>query len=129
VGKAGVYAGEWVIPGGGVEEGETRLEALRRETLEETGIDLEGENIEEIAGVLTGSSDKTLRDTSERVHVKMNFYNYTIRLGRPASEIKVNQDDDFTEATWMTIEDLSRHKVSPPTIATLKKLGLWPQAE
>ena len=28
--KGGVYAGNWIIPGGGIDEGETQLEALAR---------------------------------------------------------------------------------------------------
>lgn len=38
--KGGVYEGRFVVPGGGVDDGETKEEALRREMLEETGIDL-----------------------------------------------------------------------------------------
>ena len=32
------FAGHWSIPAGGVEEGENNIQALKRETLEETGI-------------------------------------------------------------------------------------------
>ena len=128
VGKAGVYKGEWVIPGGGVEPGETRLEALRRETLEETGIDLKGAKVEEVPwGAITGSSEKTLRDTDERVHVEMKFYNYLVQLDELASKIKLSEEDDFSEATWFSMQALAKEKVSAPTVETLTKLGLWPQ--
>ena len=38
--KGGVYEGLFVVPGGGVDTGETKPQALRREMLEETGIDI-----------------------------------------------------------------------------------------
>lgn len=40
--KGGVYEDLWVIPGGGIDEGETIEQAVCREILEEVGIDISG---------------------------------------------------------------------------------------
>ena len=39
----GALAGQWFLPGGGAEEGESPEECARREVLEETGLAIDGE--------------------------------------------------------------------------------------
>lgn len=126
LGKGGVYAGHWIVPGGGVDEGETKHEALARETLEETGIDIAPAKVTQVKGALTGESEKILRDTGEQVHVKMNFYNFTIQLDKPADQVKLKSEDDFIEPQWFSLDELRQLTLSPPTVTTLEKLGLWP---
>lgn len=122
--KGGVYQGVLIIPGGGVEEGETLLEALHRETLEETGIDLSTEKIEEIPGTFKHDSEKHLRGTGEHVLVKMTFHNFQIHINKRAEAIKLTIEDDFIEPVWVHINDLKNHSLSPPTVITLKKLKI-----
>jgi len=38
--KGGVYHGTWMVPGGGIEEGETMRDAVIREIREEVGVDI-----------------------------------------------------------------------------------------
>lgn len=123
LGKTGVYSGLWVVPGGGIDHGETKLEALRREMFEETGIDIRGAKIEDMKVDLTGESEKILRDTGERVFVKMRFYNYRISLPQLAHKIEVQMTDDLKDGAWFSREQLPGLDLSPPTENSLRKLG------
>ena len=121
----GVYSGCWKIPGGGLEEGESLIEGVIRETKEEIGLDISTFPIELIDDTMTGESEKTLKDTGERVIVKMRFYEYKIVLDKPADEILINLDNkEFAEYKWFTVPELKTIKLSPPSIEILTKLGL-----
>ena len=63
--KGGVYEDLWVVPGGGIDEGESKVDATKREILEEVGIDISDARIEPVELVQTGIAEKTLRDTGE----------------------------------------------------------------
>lgn len=116
--KGGVYEGSFVVPGGGVDEGETKEIALRREMLEETGIDINEASVKELYQS-SGEHEKTLRDTGERVFVKMDFYNYRINLNQNADEVVLQTEDDWYQPRWFDIEELSNINLSEPTRNTL----------
>lgn len=121
--KGGVYEGCLVVPGGGVDEGETQTEALRREMLEETGIDTNNAKVT-MLNHATGENEKTLRDTGERVFVQMDFYNYRIDLPDDAHNVAVKPEDDWDEPEWFNLADLKDKNLSPPTRQTLVETGL-----
>ena len=121
--KGGVYEGSLVVPGGGVDEGETKLQALRREMLEETGIDINEAAITEL-NTASGEGEKTLRDTGERVYVKMDFYNYRVEMPLLAEDIRIIAEDDWIEPQWFAVQELRSQPLSPPTKKLLIDTGL-----
>lgn len=123
--KGGVYEDQWIIPGGGVEEGETKPDALKREILEETGLVLSESMIRQMSETGSGESEKTLRESGERVHVKMQFYNFVVTLPEAAKDVQLKTDDDFTSPRWITADEMKTVNLSSPTITTLKILGYF----
>ncbi len=119
----GVYKGCWIVPGGGINKGETETEALKREIFEETGVDSSIAKVEQIEGALSGESEKVLRETQERVLVKMNFLNFKVSFPLDSDDIHTKSGDDFQDARWFTLTELQNIQLSPPTVLTLKKLG------
>lgn len=110
--KGGVYPDAWHIPGGGIEEGETKESALGRELQEEVGISLEGARIVPIPTVGNGTAEKTLAD-GERVLCHMEFHRFEVHLDAPASDITIKSDGEFRETRWFGREELAEIEQIP----------------
>lgn len=121
--KGGVYQDQLVVPGGGIENNESHVDALKREVLEETGIDITNATITAIEGVSIGESEKTLKDTGEHVLVKMHFYDFKVQLTNTSGQIKLKFEDDYAEAEWYTPSELISTTIGPATKSTLQKLN------
>ncbi len=97
--------GQWSLPGGLQELGETVFEGGRREVREETGTEVE------ITGVLD-VIDSIQRDQAGRVR-----YHYTLvdlgaewRAGEPVA------GDDAAAAAWVDANDLERYRLWDETV-------------
>jgi 8-oxo-dGTP diphosphatase len=88
----GPAAGEWSIPGGRVEWGESLAEAVVRELAEETG--LAG-----VCGELAG--------WVERVSDDNHFVIFDFWVGTLDGEIEPVAGDDAVEAAWVALSDVS----------------------
>lgn len=120
----GVYPDCWHIPGGGIEEGESKEQAVAREVKEEVGIDISPYRIEFVTDEDKGTAEKTLKDSGEKVLVEMQFYVYKIVLSDMNSEdVKLSLEDDLSDARWFDISELSTVKLTPPSEKYFKKIG------
>jgi 8-oxo-dGTP diphosphatase len=94
-------AGDWSLPGGRQEIGETVFEAGRREASEETGLDVEILGIVDVVDSIT-------RDPADRVR-----YHYTlVDLLAHAPHGEAMALDDVAEVAWHPVNAIDR-------------LGLW----
>ena len=108
LGKGGVYQDAWIVGGGGIEDGETKLEAITREVWEEMGLDISQAKVELMPGTHTGKSEKVLRDTGERIFVTMTFYDFKIVFPQIAGEVKIKLADDFKDAAWFSAAEATQ---------------------
>ena len=121
--KGGVYSDCWHLPGGGVDEGENREEALKREVKEETGIDISQYKIDLIDQKGRGESRKILK-SGEEVLCKMKFFVYKVDINdKNSNEVEVNLSDDLVKYRWSDLSELASLKLTPPSIELFKKLG------
>jgi 8-oxo-dGTP pyrophosphatase MutT (NUDIX family) len=119
---ARLYPGTLIVPGGGVDSGESKPHALQRELMEEIGLDISNARVEQIEYVFESQTEKILR-SGEKVLANFTFYNYKVYLPQPAAKITLKTDDDFIDAQWFELDELKKVELSPPTITTLTHLG------
>ncbi len=123
--KGGVYSDCWHIPGGGVDEGENKIQALVREIVEETGIDITPYAIELVDDTGKGVSEKILKSTREKVLCNMRFNVYKVIIeDKNAEEIKVSLTDDLVKFKWFSVSELKNIKLTPPSVELFARLGL-----
>jgi 8-oxo-dGTP pyrophosphatase MutT (NUDIX family) len=72
----------------------------------------------------TGSSEKTLRESGERVNCNMHFFTYKVVLhDRIAADIEVRLNDEFIEYRWVRPDELRDLNLSPPARELYRELG------
>ena len=123
-GKGGVYSDCWHIPGGGIDEGENKIQALIREIKEETGINIAPYKIELVDDKGNGVSEKVLKSTGEKVLCKMKFNVYKVVIDdKNVDEIKISLNDDLVKYKWFSIPELKGIKITPPSKELFIRLG------
>lgn len=101
--------GEWSIPGGVLEVGETLREAAVREALEETGLTVE-------PGDLLGVYDRILRDADERTLYHYVLIDFLCRR----IEGEAEPSGDAMEARWFTWQEIERLELPEDTEAVIR---------
>jgi len=113
--QRGVFPGQWGLPGGGIEEGETAEVALRRELVEEVG--LEVENVQPLF-FTDAAYAKTFTDGSQQ-----EFYMVFLLFACRASSGEVRLNDEFTEFAWVNLAELQDYDINIETARTFRRLG------
>ncbi len=121
--NGGPYHGKLDLPGGTIEFGERPEEALKRELLEEVGIEIKEYNLFDTESVFFDWDYKE-KNVQLKVHHIGIYYKVNKYINDVKSDIEIDeQNDDSLGALFTPIKDLSREMLSPLALIELKKLG------
>lgn len=102
--------GEWSIPGGTIELGETLIEGVERELLEETAIQVRVVDLIEVF-------ERVFRDDNGRTQYHFVILDY---LCEPVSG-EARAGSDVTDVAWVQEADLDRYSVTPTATRVIRR--------
>ncbi|KAB8138118.1 NUDIX hydrolase [Gracilibacillus oryzae] len=122
--NAGPYINRFDLPGGSLEDGEGLAEAMKRESLEETGLEIE---IKDNIGVVDFKLPWMWGEYTDVHHIAVY---YTVKkVGGKLSVPEQFDGQDSLGAIWVSEHDVSLENASPLVLKTFewfrtKKLGI-----
>jgi len=106
--------GEWSLPGGLVEVGESLANAVRREIAEETGLEVRVEGIVKVLDRITFAKG---RDAKKRVKYHYVLVDFLCR----ADGGDLRAASDVSDARWVQRRDLAKYQLRPATMHVIEK--------
>ncbi|MBE6157098.1 MAG: NUDIX domain-containing protein [Firmicutes bacterium] len=118
---SGPYDGKLDLPGGTIEFGETPEVALKRELLEEVGIEIKDYDLYDANSV---TFDWEYNNMLIKVHHMGIFYLINNYANEIKKDIEIDeQNDDSLGAEFYDIDKLNKNELSKIVILMLEKLG------
>jgi len=102
--------GLWSLPGGAVELGEGLKQAVAREVLEETGLEVE-------VGPLVGVFERMQKDDQGRLEYHYVLLDYLCH----SPWLPPKAGDDAAQARWVALDQLDKAGLTPDTAQLIKQ--------